>query len=182
MQYQQPCLKLKNILTSFKFTFLYICMCIYIYTYIYVCIIVIYIYIHTQYIYTYIHLYTDTYLHKSISVNLYTVLDIIFQNFTVFQYKSNSPQVKRDLIASITNFVYELPHKLPSHLRLWKLRNIRKISNQGGHIAQCPVSLPETKVWQQQLKNTQKYISCPVQFYQTFYFVANIQSEIIIYI
>ena len=30
----------------------------------------------------------------------------------------DSPQVKRDLITRIINFVYELPHELPNDLRL----------------------------------------------------------------
>ena len=51
---------------------------------------------------------------------------------------------------------------------LRKLENIRKISNLGGHIAQCLLSLQELRLCQQQLKNTQKQIpnfSSPVQFY-----------------
>ena len=50
-----------------------------------------------------------------------------------------------------------------------KLGTIRKFSNLGGDITQCPVSAPEIKLWQQQSKNTQKQIlnfSVPVQFYQ----------------
>ena len=49
-----------------------------------------------------------------------------------------------------------------------KLGNVRKISNLGGDIAQCLVSLQELTLCQQQLKNTQKQIpnfSFPVQFY-----------------
>ena len=42
--------------------------------------------------------------------------------FTVILWKFYSPQVKPDLISSIINFVYELPHELPSDLALsWKL-------------------------------------------------------------
>ena len=37
---------------------------------------------------------------------------------------------------------------------LTKLRSIRKISNLGGHIVQCPVSLQELRLCEQQLKNT----------------------------
>ena len=51
---------------------------------------------------------------------------------------------------------------------LRKLGNIRKISNLGGHIVQCLVSLQELRLCEQQLKNTQKQIpnfSFPVQFY-----------------
>ena len=42
---------------------------------------------------------------------------------------------------------------------LGKLENIKKISNYGGDITQCQASFPEIKLWQQQLKNTQKQIS-----------------------
>ena len=52
---------------------------------------------------------------------------------------------------------------------LRKLGNIRKISNLGGHIAQCLVSLQELRFCQQQLKNTQKQIpnfSSSIQFYR----------------
>ena len=54
-------------------------------------------------------------------------------------------------------------------LDLRKLGNIREISNLGGHIAQCLVSLQELRLCQQQLKNMQKQIpnfSSPVQFYR----------------
>ena len=92
----------------------------------------------------------------------------------MFQQMSNLSHVKGTLISSITNLVYELPHKLQKRLKTQDLRrfkNIRKISNLGGDflINQCPVSLKEIKVWQQWSKNTQKQIpkfSCPVQFQQ----------------
>ena len=45
-----------------------------------------------------------------------TFLIIIFWNFTIFWYRSNSPQVKRNLISSIGNLVYELPHELLNDL------------------------------------------------------------------
>ena len=35
----------------------------------------------------------------------------------------DSPKVKRDLISSIINFVYELPHKMPNNLTLRMLGN-----------------------------------------------------------
>ena len=50
----------------------------------------------------------------------------------------------------------------------WKLVNIKKTFNLGGHIAWCLVSLQELRRCQQQLKNTQKQIPnfcSPVQFY-----------------
>ena len=37
--------------------------------------------------------------------NFQTILVIIFWNFTMFQYRSNSPQVKRNVIPSIPNLV-----------------------------------------------------------------------------
>ena len=52
-----------------------------------------------------------------------TILVIIFWNFTIFQYRSNSPQVKGNLISSIANLVYELPHELPNDLKLRIFRN-----------------------------------------------------------
>ena len=45
------------------------------------------------------------------------ILIIIFWNFTIFQYRSDSPQVEGNLISSIANLVYELPHELPNKLR-----------------------------------------------------------------
>ena len=99
-----------------------------------------------------------------------TILVIIYWNFTVFQYRFDSPNIKRTLISSIANSVYELPHEVPNNKTqdLRKLGNIRKISNLGGHIAQCLVSLQEIRLWQQQLKYTQNLIpnfSFLVQFY-----------------
>ena len=53
---------------------------------------------------------------------------------------SKGSQEKRNLISSITNLVYEIPHMLPSNLTdLRRLGNIKKISNLGGDIAQCLV-------------------------------------------
>ena len=52
---------------------------------------------------------------------------------------------------------------------LRKLENIRKISKLGGRIGQCPASLQEIRLYQQQLKNTRKQIPnffFPVQFDQ----------------
>ena len=76
----------------------------------------------------------------------------------MFQYRSDEPQVKRNLISRIANLVYELPHKLPNNLRLdlWKLRVIRKIPNLGVDIAQRPVSLQEIKFLQSQSKKKKK--------------------------
>ena len=40
------------------------------------------------------------------------ILVIIYWNLKMFQYRSESPQVKRNLISSITNLVYELSNDL----------------------------------------------------------------------
>ena len=47
-----------------------------------------------------------------------TMLVIIFWNFTIFQQRSDSPQVKGNLISSIANSVYKLPHELPNDLKV----------------------------------------------------------------
>ena len=126
------------------------------------------------------------------------ILVIIFWNFTIFQYMPDSPQVKRNVISNVANLVYQLPHDLrfkifaargalvltqggEKRLKiLGKLGRIRKISNLGGHIAQCPVSFQEIRLWQQQLKNMQKHVShvFPVQdFSISFqYFVWNCRT------
>ena len=41
----------------------------------------------------------------------------------MFYYRSDSLQVKRNVISSIANLVYELPHELPNDLRFKILRN-----------------------------------------------------------
>ena len=48
-----------------------------------------------------------------------TILIIIFWNFIIFKYRSDSPQVKRNFILSIA----KLPHELPNDLRLRILGN-----------------------------------------------------------
>ena len=47
-----------------------------------------------------------------------TISVIIFLQFTMFPCKINLLQVKRNLISSIINFAYELPHKLRNDLKL----------------------------------------------------------------
>ena len=49
-----------------------------------------------------------------------------------------SPQVKRWAIITYTHGIYELPHELPSELRLRRLGNIRKVSKLHRMTAQCP--------------------------------------------
>ena len=51
----------------------------------------------------------------------------------MFWYSIDSPQVKRDLISSIINFVHALAQELPNDLRLRiKIENIKKISKLVG--------------------------------------------------
>ena len=109
------------------------------------------------------------------SQNLPAILVIIFWNFTMFQYRSKSPQVKQYLVSSMVNLVYELPNDLRVASRVSerlktqgrrKLGNIGKISNFVGDVAQCTVSPREIKLCQQQSKNTQSR-------YQTFLFLSN---------
>ena len=49
--------------------------------------------------------------------NLETFLVIIFLHCTIFWYRYDSPQVKQNLIFSIANLKYKLPHELPNDLR-----------------------------------------------------------------
>ena len=58
----------------------------------------------------------------------------------------DSPQVKQDLISSITNFVHQLHHEFSNDLRL-KTRKYEEILKLVGGRAQCPVSLPEIRLW-----------------------------------
>ena len=56
--------------------------------------------------------------------NFLTILVLIFRNFTTsWLQRSDSPQVKRNVISSIENLVYKLPHKFPNNLRLRTLGN-----------------------------------------------------------
>ena len=52
-----------------------------------------------------------------------TVLVTIFWNFSMFYERSESPQVKENLISSITNLIYELPHEFSNDLKLTILGN-----------------------------------------------------------
>ena len=64
-----------------------------------------------------------------------TILVIIFWEFLMFYQISISPQVRRIVINSNKHGIYELRHELPNNLRLRKLGNIKKISNQHTIIA-----------------------------------------------
>ena len=64
-----------------------------------------------------------------------TILVIIFWQFTVFLLKFVSPQVKRDLVSSITNFVIWVVSHVAEQLKtsdLRKLGNSTKILNLRG--------------------------------------------------
>ena len=50
------------------------------------------------------------------SENAPLILVIIFRDFTMFQYWSDSPQVKRNLLSTIANLTYELSRELPNDL------------------------------------------------------------------
>ena len=55
--------------------------------------------------------------------NFQTILVMTFRNFTMFQYRSHSPQVKQNVLSSTGNLVYKLHHELPNDLRLRILGN-----------------------------------------------------------
>ena len=102
-----------------------------------------------------------------------TILVIIFWDYTMFQQRSDQPQVKQNMRASIVNLVYELPNELPDDLRSQEIGKHQEYLKFGWRhspvpSAQCPVPPTEKKLWQQLSKSTQKQISnfsCPVQFY-----------------
>ena len=76
------------------------------------------------------------------------------------QVRISISKTKRDI--SVTNLLQELPNDL-------RLRILGKRETVGNSQIWCPVFLPETKLWQQQSKSTQKQIlsfSCPVNFYR----------------
>ena len=53
---------------------------------------------------------------------------LIFQDFLILDQIFFTPQVKRSVIITNKHGIYELPHELPSDLRLRKLENNKKIS------------------------------------------------------
>ena len=97
-----------------------------------------------------------------------------FWNFTIFQYRSDSPQVKGNLILSIANLLYELSHELPNNLRLRILRNQEILEKDQIWMgtqpsAQSPYSLvpsfPQTlriAVKKHAKPDTKLFFSCPV--------------------
>ena len=101
-----------------------------------------------------------------------TILVIIFWNFAMFQYRSDSPQAKRNLIFSIANLLYELPHELPNDLRLigtYDFRKYQKNLKFGWKHSLVPSFLSRIQTLSIAVKNTQKHIpnfSFLVQFYR----------------
>ena len=57
------------------------------------------------------------------------ILVIIFFNFTMFQYRSDSPQVKLYWRRGTANFVQELPNELLNDLRIRIFRNQKTLKN-----------------------------------------------------
>ena len=54
-------------------------------------------------------------------------MDIVFEDFLILYQNFFSPQVKRSVIISNKQSIYELPHELPNDLRLKDLRKLGKI-------------------------------------------------------
>ena len=67
-----------------------------------------------------------------------------------------SPQVKRWLIITYKDGIYDLPVVLLNDLRLRKLENIRKVSKLQRMIAQCPILLAKENFCQYQQKRLEK--------------------------
>ena len=91
--------------------------------------------------------------------NVAAILVIIYWNLTIFWYLSDSPQVKRTLIPSITNLVSELRHELSNDVRLrilgkQEITKTSKIWEKTQPSAQS--HLQKLKLGQWQLKMTQK--------------------------
>ena len=107
---------------------------------------------------------------RSLLLSKLRILIIIFWNFTILQYRSDSPQVKRNLISSIANLVYELPHELPNDLRLRKSQEIRKYQKNikfRWTYSPVPSLLSRTQILQIAVKkhaktDTKLFFSCSV--------------------
>ena len=101
------------------------------------------------------------------------ILVLEFWNFETFSVQVQFDRSKTKLNIQYNQFGIRVVLQVAEQVKtqdLRKLGNIRNISNLSGNQCpvQCPTSLPEMKVWQQQSKNTQKYISkfCLVKFYR----------------
>ena len=55
-----------------------------------------------------------------------TILFIIFGNFEIFYYKYNLQQVKRNIISTVTNIVYDFPCEFLNNLTLFRTGNGQK--------------------------------------------------------
>ena len=79
------------------------------------------------------------------NVNIFgtTILAIIFQHFLIIQHRSESRQIKRCLISSITNLVHDLSQQLPNDIRL------RILGNQE--------ILEECQIWLEALRSAQSF-------------------------
>ena len=56
-----------------------------------------------------------------------TITEVISLPITVFPFEFNLPQIERNLISNIINFVYKLRYELPNDLRF---RDHRKLENE----------------------------------------------------
>ena len=68
--------------------------------------------------------------------NFQTILAKMFWNFSVFQYRFYSPQVKQTLISTLTNLVCELSRK--------RHKTFLALPNFTGSLQIAPVNPPET--------------------------------------
>ena len=58
-------------------------------------------------------------------LHIHIILVLMFKNFPMFQCRSDFPQANRNLISSITNILFELPHEQSNNLA-----PLRKLENQ----------------------------------------------------
>ena len=82
--------------------------------------------------------------------NFQTISDNFFLQFTMFPCKFNSPRVKHNLVSSIINFAFKLPHMSPDTKCQYfrKLKNEKKIPKLGDETGQYLVSPPKINFWQ----------------------------------
>ena len=104
----------------------------------------------------------------SLSYSL-AILVVIFWNFTILQYISDSAQVKRNLITSIAKLVYELPHELPNNLRLRIFRNQEILKKYKSQIDTQPSVQSPFK----NLNFANSSYKTPKNRYQTFLFLSS---------
>ena len=103
----------------------------------------------------------------------------------MFQYKSDEPQAKRNMISSTANLVYELPHKLSNDLRLRILGNkkILRKSQIWVEMQPCAQSSFQKLNFGNSSEKTHKnrYQTCLVlsSFTEFLYFVPNILPRIV---